>query len=187
MQQELISYIKIYKQAIDTSACEKAIKELEARNEWRPHLFYNNASNLYYDNKDEPEFCMSAISDSAYLNDVVWNCISNYISNYSFPWFDSWSDFSDLKYLKYNSDNTMATHCDHIHTLFDGSRKGVPILTVIGQLNEDFKGGELLLCESTEVLLKRGDVIIFPSNFLYPHSIKKLIHGTRYSFASWVW
>ena len=35
--------------------------------------------------------------------------------------------------------------------------------------------------------LNQGDVLIFPSNFLYPHKVNSIKKGTRYSFVSWVW
>jgi hypothetical protein len=32
-----------------------------------------------------------------------------------------------------------------------------------------------------------GDVIIFPSTFLYPHKVNEVKKGIRYSFVSWAW
>ena len=34
---------------------------------------------------------------------------------------------------------------------------------------------------------KKGDLLIFPSNFLYPHKITPITKGVRYSYVSWVW
>ena len=34
---------------------------------------------------------------------------------------------------------------------------------------------------------KKGDLILFPSNFLFPHRIDPVKKGTRYSYISWVW
>ena len=34
---------------------------------------------------------------------------------------------------------------------------------------------------------KKGDVLIFPSNFLFPHEVKPVKKGTRYSAISWTW
>jgi predicted 2-oxoglutarate/Fe(II)-dependent dioxygenase YbiX len=38
-----------------------------------------------------------------------------------------------------------------------------------------------------EIKFKQGDVIIFPSLFLYPHKVEPVKKGTRYSYISWVW
>ena len=81
----------------------------------------------------------------------------------------------------------MALHCDHIHSMFDGNRKGVPILSILGSLNNDYEGGELVFWRDKVVELKAGEIMIFPSNFLYPHEVRMVTKGTRYSFVSWSW
>ena len=78
-------------------------------------------------------------------------------------------------------------HCDHIHSLFDGERKGVPILSIVGALNNDYTGGEFIMWNEEKIELPAGSVMIFPSSFLYPHEVRPVITGTRYSFVQWVW
>ena len=65
----------------------------------------------------------------------------------------------------------MALHADHIHSMFDGERKGIPILSVLGVLNDDYEGGEFVLIDE-KIDLSKGDIIIFPSNFMYPHKVE---------------
>lgn len=36
----------------------------------------------------------------------------------------------------------MRKHYDHIHSIFDGQRKGIPVLSMLGILNNDYEGGE---------------------------------------------
>ena len=36
-----------------------------------------------------------------------------------------------------------------------------------------------------EINAVTGDVIIFPSNFLYPHSVAPIMMGTRYAIVNW--
>ena len=81
----------------------------------------------------------------------------------------------------------MAYHCDHIRSMFDGEKKDIPILSVIGTLNDDYDGGELVMFDDKEIILGEGDLIIFPSVFLYPHKINPITKGKRYSYTSWVW
>jgi predicted 2-oxoglutarate/Fe(II)-dependent dioxygenase YbiX len=40
--------------------------------------------------------------------------------------------------------------------------------------------------DNTEIKFKQGDLIIFPSIFLYPHRVEPVTKGVRYSFISWV-
>ena len=53
-------------------------------------------------------------------------------------------------------------------------------------INDDYEGGEFMLCNE-EIKLKQGDCIIFPSVFLYPHEVKPVTKGTRYSWVLWSW
>jgi predicted 2-oxoglutarate/Fe(II)-dependent dioxygenase YbiX len=71
--------------------------------------------------------------------------------------------------------------------MFDGTIKGIPVLSILGALNDDYEGGELVFWESEKINLKAGEVMIFPSNFMYPHRVDEVKSGTRYSFVSWVW
>ena len=82
----------------------------------------------------------------------------------------------------------MALHCDHIHSMFDGNMKGIPILSVLGLLNDDFEGGEFLMFDDEkQINLKAGDIMVFPSVFLYPHRVAPVTKGIRHAFVAWVW
>ena len=78
----------------------------------------------------------------------------------------------------------MREHYDHIHSIFDGKMKGVPIVSIVANLNEDYEGAEFY-CRGKEIPLKTGDILLFPSTFMYPHEVKEAKKGTRYSFVSW--
>jgi predicted 2-oxoglutarate/Fe(II)-dependent dioxygenase YbiX len=81
----------------------------------------------------------------------------------------------------------MAEHCDHIHSLFDGEIKGIPTMSLVGLLNDNYQGGEFVMWQDTVIPLKQGDVMVFPSNFLYPHRVDPVTRGTRHSFVAWAW
>ena len=65
-------------------------------------------------------------------------------------------------------------------------------LSVILFLNDDYKGGQVTFkCPKTfENLLsvppKSGRVIMFPSNFMFPHVVENIDEGLRYSIVSWI-
>ena len=54
----------------------------------------------------------------------------------------------------------------------------------VANLNEDYEGSEFY-CRGKEIKLKTGDILLFPSNFMYPHEVKEATKGVRYSFVSW--
>ena len=121
---------------------------------------------------------------------IIENCSpfdeDKYVKELNMPWFDKYQGYSHVRFNKYAENKMMALHADHIHSMFDGERKGVPILSVLGVLNDDYEGGEFYLVdEKTD--LSNGDVIIFPSNFMYPHKVEPITKGTRYSYITWIW
>ena len=52
-------------------------------------------------------------------------------------------------------------------------------------LNDNYKGGQFII---SDVLYKpeQGSAIIFPSNFMFPHEVKTIKKGTRYSIVTWL-
>ena len=115
--------------------------------------------------------------------------ISQYIlKDLNKSYFSGWSGFTNIRFNKYKETRLMALHCDHIHSMFDGNIKGIPILSVLGLLNDNFEGGEFLMFENEkEIKFKAGDIMVFPSIFLYPHRVAPVTKGTRYAFVAWVW
>lgn len=53
-------------------------------------------------------------------------------------------------------------------------------------LNDGFEGGEFAFFDR-ELMYKveKGDALLFPSNFMYPHEVMPVIKGTRYSIVTW--
>jgi predicted 2-oxoglutarate/Fe(II)-dependent dioxygenase YbiX len=117
----------------------------------------------------------------------IWDALQQYVTEFNFNWWNSWQGYSEVRFNRYRPDTQMKLHCDHIHSMFDGQRKGIPTLSVLGSLNNNYKGGELVFWEDTVVPLKQGEIMIFPSNFLYPHRVDLVTKGTRYSYVSWAW
>lgn len=80
--------------------------------------------------------------------------------------------------LKFIDSDFMPSHSDHGTT----SR----VISAILYLNENYDGGELHF-PYLDITIKpsSGSVILFPSNFIYTHEVKKITSGTRYSFPNW--
>ena len=113
--------------------------------------------------------------------------LTEYVRSFGYKWFDGWNGYSAIKFLKYAETHQMAEHCDHISSLFDGNVKGIPMLSIVGQLNKDFEGGEFVMWGDQTIPFETGDVIIFPSNFMYPHRVEPVTKGERYSYVSWAY
>jgi hypothetical protein len=186
----LKSYVKIYKNFYDKKTCKKIIKRLESSNTWETHTYHNIITNekkpLSGDNELEVSFYHDNLTSS--MMDDLWFGLEKYFSELNFEWCLAWEGYSAIRFNRYQQNQTMRLHCDHIKTLFSGEVRGVPILSLLIQLNDrsEYTGGEFVLFdEEKEIDLNAGDLIIFPSNFLFPHKVNPVVEGTRYSAISW--
>ena len=93
--------------------------------------------------------------------------------------------FSPVRFNRYQKGQTMRIHCDHIRSLFEGEVKGIPVLSIIINFNDDYKGGDLIFWDDYKVDLGEGDVVVFPSLFLFPHRIEEVTENIRYSGVAW--
>lgn len=92
-----------------------------------------------------------------------------------------------VDFLKYGEGGKYEVHTDQ----GDNSRRR--IMTVIINLNEDYEGGEFEFYNPIndknkihEEKLKKGSVLMFPSNFMYPHSVRPITKGERFSLVCWM-
>ena len=91
---------------------------------------------------------------------------------------------TDFRVNKYEEGGFMSEHADSIHHSH-GQKYGFPQASVLFFLNDGYEGGEFIVAD-TMYKPKRNSAIIFPSNFMFPHSVNKIIKGTRYSIITWL-
>lgn len=189
MPMNVKDYVKIYDGFLDKDLCEKAVEELQTAN-WQMHSFYNPSTGGYEQYDKELSISYLDTATAKTIQDKMWFALDQYIRNdfqIMAKWYNSWSGYSRIRFNRYNVDTRMELHCDHIHSMFDGQRKGVPVLSILGSLNDDYEGGDLIMWESEKIHLKGGSIMVFPSNFMYPHRVDEVTSGTRYSYVSWAW
>ena len=191
MKKNLKDYI-VKTPFLDREFCNDTIqklKDIEKLN-WQQHTFYNSNTNTYKPKSGNYELDVlytDNIENTKLIMKKLWSGIDNYIKTFNFTWFDDWQGYTSIRYNRYVENRKMALHCDHIHSMFEGKRKGIPIISCLGVLNDDYEGGEFIMFDDYKVEFKQGDLVIFPSNFLYPHKVEPVTKGTRYSYISWVW
>lgn len=189
MSKNIQDYVKVYNDFISPDLAQKLVSQLELA-EWNQHTFYDSINKIYRSYENELSISYSEIDGKKELMQAIWNALQKYFSediqNVS-AWFDGWSGHTSVRFNKYDPTTQMKLHCDHIHSMFDGERKGIPTLTVLGSLNNDYTGGEFIMWEDEVIELPARSVIVFPSNFLYPHEVRPVKSGTRYSYVSWAW
>ena len=205
MKKNIEDYLFHKKDFLSKDFCKSTIEKLKAC-EWEGHDFTGYETNdpehgfgwqreVKTKHELEPEFIgftsPAWYEDLAQANNFIIkelsSALTEYIRGFGYSWFNGWNGYSVIKFLKYAETHKMAEHCDHISSLFDGQIKGIPMLSVVGQLNDNFEGGEFIMWGDKVIPFETGDVIIFPSNFMYPHRVEPVTKGDRYSYVSWAY
>ena len=91
---------------------------------------------------------------------------------------------NDIILLRYDKEGHYLRHVD-------SGTKTLRTLSLIFFINDDYKGGEVEFSlpynenMNTLVKPKSNRLIIFPSNFLYPHKVLPVETNKRYSIVAW--
>ena len=124
------------------------------------------------------------------LSTVHWGhyvrrVISNLFHKYNKECSTEATVIASVEILKYKKGGFYTIHSDH--------HASIPrTLSVIIFLNNDYEGGELNFHDpiTKEVYQtiepSPGRCVIWPSNFMYPHSVSPVTKGTRYAIVSWL-
>lgn len=162
--------------------CQQYISKLD-KNHWKPHVWFKNSDAEYHDVKD------FNVTYDAELQNLMKESVMRFAAKY----FDEHRQggdpecqFSGIRFNKYATGQSIRNHVDHIHSLFDGKKRGIPVISFVGVFNDDYEGGDFMLC-GEKIDLKQGDCVIFPSVFLYPHEVTPVTKGSRYSWVLWSW
>jgi predicted 2-oxoglutarate/Fe(II)-dependent dioxygenase YbiX len=181
-------YIKVYN-AIDKETCDEILKNI-SKIDYQQHKFSNPIDTSITEaqsGNNELEVSSNNLYRNEKLEKNIWNSLYQYHNDIYCPWLTTWAGYSLPRWNKYSENKQMAPHVDRIKTLFDGNIKGDPTLTILCMLNDDFEGGEFIMFDNEVIPLNKGDIMIFPSNFLYPHAVMPVKSGVRYSCVSWSW
>ena len=180
----LQDYVAIYN-INNPALCKQIINEFK-EDPWVKHSYNDPVTNTNKSYEDDLDMSHQSDEITNKLQGLFEQCAREYINTILSAPF-SLQALTRIRFNRYKVGTNMKMHHDHIHTIFDGERKGIPILSMVALLNDDFEGGDFLMFDSKKVNLSAGDIILFPSNFMYPHAVTTITKGTRYSFVSWGW
>ena len=187
---QLKDLIHVERGIIPENLCDYIIKDIETR-EWKPHTWYNN-TNDSYGSEPTMELDVQSITPELQqlLTPIMIQAGSAYNQKYSYPCERTqqiMNKFTGIRFNRYSGGQIMRQHMDHIHSIFDGNEKGIPVLSFILNLNDNYRGADLYFWQDHAVHLGKGDIIMFPSLFLFPHGVTEAREGVRYSAVSWAW
>jgi|TARA_R110000803_G_scaffold53828_2_gene110399 hypothetical protein len=188
----LLNYIRVYDDVLDKQVLQTFLKICEEN----PN--FNEAGITR--SKEEPNFVNKQIRDvkswglvnigEESKTNVFW---ANYfhfkfmesLQRYNQEIGNSFSNFSikDMQVLKYEKHGKYNFHVDHGDLI-------PRTFSCIYFLNDNYEGGELCFKfpdtpQESIIEKKANRMIVWPSNFLYPHAVKPVTKGTRYSVVSW--
>jgi predicted 2-oxoglutarate/Fe(II)-dependent dioxygenase YbiX len=88
-----------------------------------------------------------------------------------------------MNVLKYHKDNFYTWHTDH-------GFKTPRTMSVILFCNDEYEGGEIFfkLPNQNDFIIQGevGDLVLFPSNFMYAHCVKPVTKGERITVVGWI-
>ena len=115
----------------------------------------------------------------------LWICLfGKYLKRYEKEIeVDVRANINTIQVLKYMNEGHYMLHVDHGSTI-------PRTLSFIFFVNDDYEGGELSFALPnfsgiSNVEKKSNRMVVWPSNFLFPHGVKPVVKGTRYSVVAW--
>lgn len=125
------------------------------------------------------------VSDKVYFKHIM-DLIYTFVPNYNVKFKHQFGrKLTQVDLLKYKPGGKYTIHVDH-------DLSSTRTLSCIINLNNEYEGGDFVFYhpvtekEYKRIKCKKGTMIFFPSNFLFPHSIEPLTKGIRYSIVSWI-
>lgn len=176
---ELQDYIIKYPQTLDSKSCKEIIKGQQ--NNFRESSILKNGN--IPEIKTDIRKCSDARIKGNYEG-IVFNKIGETINRYcaelNVPSIFG-GQFNDSGYdlLKYEEGEFYRRHTDDTKKI--PRRFSISIV-----VNDEFTGGDFVFFDTYKVKLKTGDCLVFPSNICFPHEIKEVTEGTRYSIVTWL-
>ena len=183
--------IFIVRKIIPDNLCDFIVQEIEKR-DWKPHTWYSATSDTY-GSEETMELDVQGTSPELQqlLTPIIIQAGGAYNQNFAFLNSDRtrqiMNKFTTIRFNRYAPGQIMRQHHDHIHSIFDGKEKGIPVLSFILNFNDDYEGAKLFFWDDYELDLGKGDIVMWPSNFLYPHGVTEATKGKRYSAVTWAW
>jgi hypothetical protein len=132
---------------------------------------------------------LSNLSNSmteVHWHNLLYTLFNNFLKKYKEDVKSKDFDYKNIlniEILKYENSGFYTWHVDHFAEI-------PRTMSCILLLNNDYEGGNLCFRNPDgsgewEVEVKPNRMIVWPSNFLYPHTVKPLTKGKRYSVVAW--
>jgi predicted 2-oxoglutarate/Fe(II)-dependent dioxygenase YbiX len=183
--------INIYRGAYTPEQCKKFIETLESNLDgsgpyrWQGAMVTNsaeadisarNALDFKFGSKDlGPRNEQNA--ELLDMHEAVFRPMYNCVSDYGRYWGVGMQSFEAFNFVKYEGAGThFKIHADHGPTY-------VTTVSIVIYLNDDYEGGEIYFprMDGLKIKPQAGDIVVFPSIYIYEHASEDMISGTKYA------
>ncbi len=187
IEKDLDSYIVVYENLLTPDFCAEVIHEFQGDGEWNSALVgaqsdvdrnIRNADVISLSSRSvKQKNARTRTKIEETLHAACAAALRKYLAQFPFCRIVEGMGFELLRY-----------HTGGFYRVHTDSFKKVPrALACSFALNDDFSGGEWgFFCGEKTVKPGKGSAVLFPSNFLFPHEIKEVTQGTRYSIVTWL-
>lgn len=105
-----------------------------------------------------------------------FNAFYPHVEDYGQYWGVVMRYYEVFNFVKYEGTGQhFAVHADH-------GPAYVTTVSAVGYLNNNYDGGELIFPRfNLKIKPEPGDLVVFPSTFIYEHSSEPIINGNKYS------
>jgi hypothetical protein len=189
---EIKDFIKIYDNILPLNTLSSFLKFANTRNfEKASVIGHGNGQNVVND-KIRKVFNYALTTDINSCSETHWfnllyrffiDHIGRYCKELNSDPYHVVSKVHEITILKYQDDGHYDWHTDH-HAQIPRT------LSLVYLTNNDYEGGELIFKnlktgESLKIDKVPNRLIIWPSNFMYPHKVNPVTKGTRFSVVCW--
>ena len=185
MTNNLNEYIVVIKNAITDSLCDAILEEFKNSDEWEDTvvgkgIVEKNIRNCETVVISYPHIIEKNKKIRLKLDKYIFASASKCIQEYNTKFLHcKIEEDSGYELLKYHEGCFYTEHTDS----FKARPRAVSCSFI---LTDDFEGGEFAFFNREHIhKLGKGDAIMFPSNFMYPHEVMPVTKGTRYSIITW--
>ena len=182
---KVYNYIYYYPQVLGPAACDNIIEHYnkDTFKGWKTSTFSTATKNLGTSKVDMKEFWIAPqMFGYKTIQRGFETAVNDYISIHNKIKIQEYTHF---RINCYETGGFMKEHIDNIHHSH-GQKQGYPHLTSLIFLNDDYEGGDFVLCGDKYIEKVQGSAIVFPSNFMFPHEVKEVKKGKRYSIMTWI-
>jgi len=184
--------INMYSHGISADRCEAAINTLESKLTGSTDPVYRwhgamvtESDSVMSDARDCVDFKISSTSYGSEneqnlelynMHKEIFDAIHPNVQDYGQYWGVGISYYEAFNFVKYEgAGKHFNIHADH-------GPAYVTTISVVAYLNDNYEGGELYFPRfDLTIKPKQGDVLVFPSTYIYEHASLPMKSGTKYS------